>query len=71
MGNASGEAIGIGSATLRKRLHERGMLLSVEQDRQELRLAVRKQIGGQRRRVIHVANLLSMTEFSGPESRHP
>jgi hypothetical protein len=68
MGNTSGEAIGIGSATLRKRLHERGLLLSVEQDRSKLRLTVRQTIGGKRRQLLHVGALLSPPEFCAPSA---
>ena len=66
MGNATGEGVGISSATLRKRLHERGMLLSTETDKNKVRLTVRQTIGGKRRQVVHITNLLSVPEIGAP-----
>jgi hypothetical protein len=66
MGNANGEGVGISNATLRKRLHERGMLLSTETDKNKARLTVRQTIGGKRRQVVHITNLLSVPEIGAP-----
>jgi phage/plasmid primase-like uncharacterized protein len=68
MAAQTGEGVGIGSATLRKRLHERGFLLSTETDRSKVRLTVRQTIGGRRRNVLHVSNLLSIPENSAPSA---
>jgi phage/plasmid primase-like uncharacterized protein len=64
MGAASGEGVGIGSATLRKRLHERGMLVSTEIDKNKTRLTVRRTIAGRVRNVIHTKNVLSGETFA-------
>ncbi len=64
MAAATGEGVGIGSVTLRKRLHERALLLSTEMDKNKLRLTVRRTIAAQRRNVLHVQNLLNIPEVS-------
>jgi hypothetical protein len=58
-GRDSGEPLTITERTLRKRLHERGLLLSVEDSRPTL--AVRRTLGGRRRGVLHLsADFLSL-----------
>ncbi len=52
-GRDSGDSLSASERTLRKRLHERGLLLSVEDSRSTL--AVRRTLGGQRRRVLHLS----------------
>ena len=49
----SGEPLTVTERTLRKRLHERGMLLSEEGSRPTL--AVRRTLGGRRRGVLHLS----------------
>ena len=68
MGAASGEGIGVGNATLRKRLHERRLLLSTEKDKNKERLTVRQTIGGRRRNVLHIINLLAISENGAPSA---
>ena len=68
MGLSTGEGVGIGSATLRKRLHERGMLLTTEKDRNKVRLTVRATIAGRRRNVLHIQNLLTIHENGAPSA---
>jgi hypothetical protein len=58
-GRDSGEPLTVTERTLRKRLHERGLLLSVEDGRPTL--AVRRTLGSQRRGVLHLsADFLSL-----------
>jgi hypothetical protein len=58
-GRDSGEPLTVTERTLRKRLHERGLLLSVEDSRPTL--AVRRTLGGRRRGVLHLsADFLSL-----------
>ncbi len=58
-GRDSGEPLTVTERTLRKRLHERGLLLSVEDSR--LTLAVRRTLEGRRRGVLHLsADFLSL-----------
>jgi hypothetical protein len=57
-GRDSGEPLTVTERTLRKRLHERGLLLSVEGSRPTF--AVRRTLGGRRRGVLHLSvNFLS------------
>jgi hypothetical protein len=61
-GRDSGEPLSVTERTLRKRLHERGLLLSVETSRPTL--AVRRTLGGRRRRVLHLsADFLSLHTY--------
>jgi hypothetical protein len=58
-GRDSGESLTVTGRTLRKRLHERGLLLSVDEAREVL--TVRRTLGGSRRDVLHTSGeLLSM-----------
>src|SRR5918994_2828422 len=58
-GRDSGEPLTVTERTLRKRLHERGLLLSVEGSRPTF--AVRRTLGGRRRGVLHLsADFLSL-----------
>lgn len=52
LGDDTGDGIAIASATLRKRLHERGLLASIDQKRD--RLVVRRRLERKRRAVLHV-----------------
>lgn len=52
MGQGSGDALAVSATTLRKRLHERGLLRSIDTGRQVL--TIRKQIEGRRRAVLHL-----------------
>lgn len=65
MGTASGEGLGLSSTTLRKRLHERGLLYSIEEHGKR-HLAARRTVGGRRRRVLHMVNLLALSNVGGP-----
>jgi hypothetical protein len=67
-GSSSDEGVGIAPATLWKRMHERGLLLTVESAGGELRLKCRKSIGGVRRRVVHIAHL-DQTGPTGPSDK--
>ena len=58
-GRDSGDALVVSGQTLRKRLHERGLLISTDKKRQVL--TVRRTLTGSRREVLHVlANFLSI-----------
>jgi hypothetical protein len=58
-GRDSGEPLTVTERTLRKRLHERGLLLSIEVSRPTF--AVRRTLGGRRRGVLHLsADFLSL-----------
>jgi hypothetical protein len=72
LGSASGEGVGVASATLWRRMHERGLLLSTERAGGETRLRCRKVIGGNRKRVVHIARAPLVTETgpSGPIGPH-
>ncbi|MGH2973563.1 MAG: DUF3854 domain-containing protein [Solirubrobacterales bacterium] len=52
---ASGTGVAVTSSTLRKRLHERGLLASTELESRQT-LAVRRQLEGRRRDVLHMAS---------------
>ena len=49
---------------MRKHLHEKGLLISVDDEQGTLHYAVRRSIGGRRRRVLHIRNILSVPESS-------
>ena len=51
LGQEGGEPLTVGSKTLHKRLHERGLLASVDDTRQKL--TVRRTLQGSRRDVLH------------------
>ena len=63
-GRDSGEPLTVTERTLRKRLHERGLLLSVEDSRPTL--AVRRTLGGRRRGVLHLS-----TDFLSLHTNQP
>jgi hypothetical protein len=63
-GRDSGEPLTVTERTLRKRLHERGLLLSVEGSRPTL--AVRRTLGGRRRGVLHLS-----ADFLSPHTVQP
>jgi hypothetical protein len=63
-GRDSGDALTVTERTLRKRLHERGLLLSVEGSRPTL--AVRRTLGGRRRGVLHLS-----ADFLSPHADQP
>jgi len=68
-GQDSGEPLTITERTLRKRLHERGLLLSVEDSRPTL--AVRRTLEGRRRGVLHLsADFLSLHTNQPDQSDH-
>ena len=60
----SGEPLTVTERTLRKRLHERGLLLSVEDSRPTL--AVRRTLEGRRRGVLHLS-----TDFLSLQTNQP
>lgn len=63
-GRDSGDSLTVTGRTLRKRLHERGLLASTDQARQTL--TVRRSIGGTRREVLHIP-----TDFLSPHTDQP
>jgi hypothetical protein len=63
-GQFSGDSLSVTERTLRKRLHERGLLLSVEDSRPTL--AVRRTLGGRRQRVLHLS-----VDFLSPHTDQP
>lgn len=63
-GRDSGDALTVTSRTLRKRLHERGLLISTDEARQVL--TVRRNLGGSRRSVLHTAD-----DFLSPHTDQP
>jgi hypothetical protein len=56
----SGESLSLTDQVLRKRLHEKGLLASVESGRETL--TIRKSIGGCSRRVLHLARAVLLPE---------
>jgi len=48
------EGVTVSLETLNKRLHEAGLLASIEKDNEGLRYAIRKRLGGVRQRVLHI-----------------
>ncbi len=52
LAGAGGESIGVSEATLRRRLHERGLLTAVEREGDEARLAPKRTVEGRRLRVL-------------------
>ena len=66
MGAASGEGVSVAPSTLHRRMFERKLLLSTEKRGGELRLRVRKGIGGQRKHVLHVAHSHLLSPNTGP-----
>ena len=70
-GRDSGDQLTVTRTILRKRLHERGLLLAVDEGRQVL--TVRKVVGGRRREVLHLpSNFLTApsTEPDQPDHEH-
>jgi hypothetical protein len=68
-GRDSGDQLTITGRTLRKRLGERGLLLSVDEARGTL--TVRKVVGGRRREVLHLpSNFLSALSSEGDQPDH-
>jgi len=57
--------LGVGEATLRKRLHEAGALAGVERDGEKTYLAVRRIVQGRRQRVLHVRRTWVLGEQVG------
>jgi hypothetical protein len=66
MGAASGEGVSVQPSTLHRRMLERKLLLSTEKRGGEVRLRVRKGIGGQRKHVLHVAHTHLLSPNTGP-----
>jgi Domain of unknown function (DUF927) len=68
LGAGTGEGVGVASATLHRRMFERGQLLSTERRGGETRLKSRKTVGGRRQHVLHIAHstLASHAAQSGP-----
>lgn len=62
MGDATGDRLGVGGWMLRKLLHERGLLLTVETESGKTHRTIRRTIDGRRRRVLHMSNLLNLPE---------
>ncbi|MEJ2229300.1 MAG: DUF927 domain-containing protein [Alphaproteobacteria bacterium] len=62
MGDATDDRLGGGGWMLRKLLHERGLLLTVETEAGKTHRTIRRTIDGRRRRVLHVPNLLNIPE---------
>jgi hypothetical protein len=63
-GRDSGEPLTVTERTLRKRVHERGLLLSVEGSRPTF--AIRRTLGGRRRGVLHLS-----ADFFSPRTDQP
>ncbi len=64
-GRDSGDALSIAGRTLRKRLQERKMLLSVDDNREVL--TVRRTLGGSRKGVLHVSSGFLSTHNTNPD----
>ena len=64
-GRDSGESLVVTGRTLRKRLHERGLLLSTDKARQVL--TVRKTLEGRRREVLHTSDDLFSLHTKKPD----
>jgi hypothetical protein len=60
-----GESLTVSSDTLRRRLSEKGLLVSCDKSRQKL--TIRKTLGGTRRNVLH----LSAAAFTSPNKNRP
>jgi hypothetical protein len=71
MGRDAGEVLPVGSKTLHKRLHERGLLASTEEARRTL--TVRRMLEGSRRTVLHVRpeSLVSLRTDQAAQSTAP
>jgi hypothetical protein len=66
----SGESLTIGPVTLRKRLHEKGFLQTVETHGNKRRLTIQRTIAGQDRSVLHLrADALSIPRSAGSAGR--
>lgn len=64
-GRDSGDSLTVTGRILRKRLHERGLLLSVDDARQVL--TVRRTLGGSRRDVLHTSDDLLSVHIEKPD----
>ncbi len=64
-GRDSGDPLAVTGRTLRKRLHERGLLLSTDEARGVL--TVRKTLGGRRREVLHTSDELFSLHTDKPD----
>lgn len=64
-GRDSDDALTVTTTTLRKRLHERGLLKSIDQKRQVL--TVRRTLAGQRRDVLHLRGDFLSTPSTRPD----
>jgi hypothetical protein len=70
LGGQGGEGIGIASHTLWRRMNDRKLLLTTDTRGGKLRFKVRKNVGGERTPVLHIAH--SMTPYptkSGPSGQ--
>ncbi len=63
LGQTMGEGLAITGQVLAKRLHERGLLSSIDQGRETL--TVRRKLEGKQRRVLHLATAAFGTETEG------
>jgi hypothetical protein len=70
-GRASGEGLSVGLLTLKKRLHEKGLLLSVETRGRKQRLEVRRTIDGKRHDVLHLAVAVLAAEEVAQVAQEP
>jgi len=57
-----GEVLAVAEQTLRKRLHEKGLLASIDEARETL--TVRRSIGGTSRSVLHFSRSTFLPEVS-------
>jgi hypothetical protein len=64
-GRDSGDALTVTAATLRKRLHERGLLKTTDQKRQVR--TVRRTLAGRRREVLHLGDDFFSTDSTRPD----
>jgi len=69
LGSAGGENLSISLQTLKKRMHERGVLVTTDERAGQTHLSVRRKIGGVRRNVLHLRGSVVLGE-TGPCGPH-
>jgi hypothetical protein len=62
VGRDVGEVLPVSESTLRKRIHEKGLLASIDEARQTL--TVRRTVGGSSKGVLHLLRITLLPEMS-------
>jgi hypothetical protein len=66
--NAAGESLPVSEQTLKKRLHEKGLLASIDAQRQTL--TIRRTLGGTARSVLHFSRAAVLPELADDEDEN-